>query len=324
MSRWSDPRDDDDRSPELDQFDWYDRDRSDDSHDLDPRAIDRVPEFDGESRDPFARQLDLPNDDVRERVLDRQHDIDLRGSETRLMANIGAFRVLQLDDYRDCERSQDGPAPGDIQRLKRAGFIEERAHVFDGERVKIATLTREGRNFLERHRHRDRDQGQRYYDGISKPRELAHDAQIYRAYRHTVDRLERDLDARVQRVMLDNELKREYQQFLQERNRGDALSDGRPKRTEEEICDWAQEHNLPVIDGSVQFPDVRIEYELPNHERHIEDVEVLTEDYRGVQMAAKSQSGFTCYRSSTGRVSGASGKRGGGRPFDPRAAKDFL
>src|SRR5688572_1236570 len=103
MSRWSDPRDDDDRSPELDQFDWYDRDRSGDSHDLDldPRAIDRVPEFDGESRDPFARQLDLPNDDARERVLDREHDIDLRGSEARLMANVGAFRVLRLDDYRD-------------------------------------------------------------------------------------------------------------------------------------------------------------------------------------------------------------------------------
>jgi hypothetical protein len=102
------------------------------------------------------------------------------------------------------------------------------------------------------------------------------------------------------------------------------LSAGRPKRTEEEIRDWAQEHDLPVIDGSVQFPDVRIEYELPNHERHIEDVEVLTEDYRCAHMAAKSQSGFSCYRASTGRVSGASGKRGGGRPFDPRAAKEFI
>lgn len=320
MSR--DPRDDD-RSPEPNEFDWIERDQSGHAHEVDARYLDWSPQFERESHDPFARQLDLPDDDARERVLDREHDIELRGSEARLMATVGAFRVLQLDDYRDCNRPENGPVRADMERLKRAGFIEERAHVFDGAKVKIATLTREGRNFLERHRHRDRDHGQRFYDGISKPRELAHDAQIYRAYRHTVDRLERDLDARVQRVMLDNELKREYQQFLQERNRGDALSDGRPKRTEEEIRDWAQEHDLPIIDGSVQFPDVRIEYELPNHDRDTVDVEVLTEDYRGAHMGAKSQSGFTCYRASTGRVSGASGKRGGGRPFDPRAAKEF-
>jgi hypothetical protein len=37
--------------------------------------------------------------------------------------------------------------------------------------------------------------------------------------------------ARVDRVVLDYELKRDYQRFLQERNRGRGDSDGRPDRT---------------------------------------------------------------------------------------------
>ena len=67
--------------------------------------------------------------------------------------------------------------------------------------------------------------------------------------------------ASIRRVVLDNELKREYQQFLQERNRGRSDSDGRPDRTPEEIHRWAMEHHLPEHDGHVQFPDARIEYE---------------------------------------------------------------
>lgn len=44
-----------------------------------------------------------------------------------------------------------------------------------------------------------------------------------------------DREARILRVQLDRELKREYKRFLQERNRGDRDSDGRPDRTVEEI-----------------------------------------------------------------------------------------
>ncbi len=45
--------------------------------------------------------------------------------------------------------------------------------------------------------------------------------------------------------MLDTELKREYQQFLQEHNRGKADSDGRPDRSPDEIARWAVDHDLP-------------------------------------------------------------------------------
>jgi hypothetical protein len=142
-------------------------------------------------------------------------------------------------------------------------------------------------------------------------RERSHDAQLYRAYLKAAER--RQCDARIVRVLLDRELKREYQKFLQDRNRGNRDSDGRPDRSPEEIEEWAREHNLPYFDGQVHFPDVRIEYEDPNSDIRWEDLEVTTEHYRGGHGAAAARSGFSIHVS-----------RGGGSAFDPDVAAEFL
>jgi hypothetical protein len=51
-----------------------------------------------------------------------------------------------------------------------------------------------------------------------KPKELAHDSQLYRAYLQSAERLQRG-GSTVRRVSLDYELKRDYQRFLRELNR---------------------------------------------------------------------------------------------------------
>ena len=135
----------------------------------------------------------------------------------------------------------------------------------------------------------------------------------YGAYLREEERL-REQGGEVRRVVLEQDLKTEYQEWLQEHNRGRGDSDGRPDRDEREIEQWAREHELPYFDGSVHFPDFRIEYEQDGRERH-EDVEVVTEHYRGEHAAAVARSGFRCY---------ASGSRGGGRGFDPRVAEKLL
>jgi len=144
-------------------------------------------------------------------------------------------------------------------------------------------------------------------------RELCHDAQLYGAYLREADRL-REQGAHIHRVVLDGELKREYQQWLQANNRGRSDSDGRPDRDAREVEQWAREHDLPYSDGSVHFPDFRIEYELDRVEQH-RDVEVMTANYRGAHAASRARSGFTC-------VGGRS--RSGGSPFDPDVAGDYL
>src|SRR5262249_32845774 len=107
------------------------------------------------------------------------------------------------------------------------------------------------------------------------------------------------------------------------KNVGRRDASGRPDRSPEEIRDWANAHGLPVVNGRVQFPDVRIEYEHPDGERDREDLELSTGHYNGRQMAAKRASGFTMHHSRASGIRGAGG-RGGGSPFDPHAAEQVL
>jgi hypothetical protein len=52
-------------------------------------------------RDVFTRDLNLPRGLEREIVRDRDHEYTLRGSETRTLATVGAFRVVSSRDLRD-------------------------------------------------------------------------------------------------------------------------------------------------------------------------------------------------------------------------------
>jgi hypothetical protein len=140
---------------------------------------------------------------------------------------------------------------------------------------------------------------------------------LYATYRQEEARLRDEYGGlEVRRVVLEQDLKREYQEFLQEHNRGRADSDGRPDRDEHEIREWARDHDLPYFDGQVHFPDYRIEYETDGRELH-QDVELFTPHYRGAHAAGHSKAGFRAY------VVGSRG--GGGRSVPrPRGAEEFL
>jgi hypothetical protein len=151
---------------------------------------------------------------------------------------------------------------------------------------------------------------------------------LYSAYQQAAERLAAR-GASVRRVVLEEELKRDYQRFLQAPNRGRRDGSGRSDRSADEIERWALERHLPSQDGHVEFPDVRIEYEERDGRRGVEDVEVTTPHYRGAHAAAKARSGFSCYRAVGARAGGArlgaaSGGRRGGRGLDPRLAEEFL
>lgn len=276
-------------------------------------------------RDVFTRDLDLPRGPERERVHVHGHgtDYQLRGSEIRALATIGAFRVVPADDLRDDHGRAGDVRHGDLERLRSAGLIRTVAPLDrDGDRTVIVTLTERGCELLESHRSRDAESSQTFYAGAVKTRELSHDAQLCRAYARAAEKL-RAQGARIERVVLDYELKREYQKFLQERNRDRADSDGRPDRTREEVKQWAIEHDLPVLNDRVQFPDFRIEYEHPDGRRDVENVEVTTLHYRGRHASGKAASGFARFRGETARVGGSNSSKGGS-PFDPGAAEELL
>jgi hypothetical protein len=280
-------------------------------------------------REALMQDLKLPRGPRREQVRIREHEYELRGSETRTLAAAGTFRVVAAADLRHHYgdvRSQEK----DIAHLRRSGLINTTPYVMGRARTTLVTLTDRGRDMLEEARRgRDEEARQVFYAGISKPRELAHDIRLYAAYEKAVERLAARGD-RIRRVVLEEELKREYQRFLQAPNRERRSASGRPARDSDEIERWARERQLPYIDGHVEFPDVRIEYDDRDGRRGVEDVEVTTPHYRGAHAAAKARAGFTCFRSVGARVGGGrigSGGRSRGhgrRPFDPRVAEELL
>jgi hypothetical protein len=315
--RWGDdPRDrDDDGGPHLGRG----PSSRDETNEPDRRDRDdeRWPERERDSRhrdprDVFMRDLHLPRGPEREVVYDtRERGYTVRGSESRTLSTVGAFRVVPARNLRDHLDREADPRQGDLRHLREQGLIATVR--LDGRRDVAVVLTDRGRDLLEAHRERDQDPHQEFYSGLKRERELEHDAQIYEAYLSVADRLDAR-DAQIERVVLDYELKREYQEWLHERDRERDDYDGHPDRDAREIHEWALEHHLPYFDEHVHFPDLRIEYaELDGRHRH-EDVEVLTIHYRGVHGAAAARSGFTAYRGFSARIGGRSGGgRGGGR-----------
>jgi DNA-binding PadR family transcriptional regulator len=320
--RWDDPRDRNDESRdvevhwiELERGQASDRQSGTDVRDRDDEGRDRAPSHDPrerghDPRDVFLDGLELPRGLEREIVLDRGHRYEINGEESRTLAATGAFRVVSERDLRDPRDTSSDTRDDTLRHLRDEGLI--RAVWLDG-RERAVTLTARGRHLLDAHR-RDGDAShQAFHAGVSRPRELTHDASLYGVYLRAEERL-REQGAEIRRVVLEQDLKREYQCFLQEHNRGRSDSDGRPDRDPREVEEWAREHELPYFDDRVHFPDFRIEYELEGRDRH-EDIEVLTEHYRGAHAANRARAGFSCYGGRSG---------GGGRLFDPRVAEKFL
>jgi hypothetical protein len=289
-ARWNDPRDYDNLNHGEERVRTYD-DRDRDDHD---------------ARDALLHDLDLPRGEERELVVDRDRVYELNGEDCRTLAAVGTFRVVP---EQDLDTDHDT-----LRHLQDAGLVD---HVELGNESAL-TLTKEGRDLLDSHTlERDGGKQQAFHAGVSRAREIDHDSNLYSTFCQEDARLrDEHPDLEISRVILEQDLKREYQEFLQDHNRGRTDSDGRPDRSEDEIRDWAREHDLPYFDGQVHFPDYRIEYEADGRELH-EDVELFTPHYRGAHAASHVQTGFRIY------VVGSRGRGGRAGPH-PRIMEDFL
>jgi len=284
------------------------RDFRDDIRDERPAPeVGRAPEVQGREHsvdsDLFGRHLDLPRGGTRERFEGGDRDHLLNENESRALATIGAFRVVSVDDLVGT-RADIGEA--DLQHLSDEGLItRETLTDVDGSQH-IVSLTPDGKALLDAHRDPSaKGPEQAFYAGVVKPRELAHDSQVYRAFKEEEDRIEAE-GGRVTRVVLDYELKREYQSFL---NRQDRPEDA---TLESDRRAFADAHDLPIERGHLGLPDLRIEYETADGRLGHRDVEVVTEHYSRGQIGGKSRAGFACYRA------GGRNARTSGTPFDPR------
>src|SRR4029453_18143273 len=139
-------------------------------------------------RDVFMRDLELPRGADREIVHDaRGREYTLRGCESRTLSAVGAFRVVSSRVLRDHHERPADPRSGDLRHLREEGLI--RTERLDGHLDVAVVLTKQGRDVLESHRRdhapdpphdRRHDHAQTFYADLKKPREVEHDAQVYR------------------------------------------------------------------------------------------------------------------------------------------------
>jgi hypothetical protein len=205
----------------------------------------------------------------------------LTDTEVRTIGELGKFRVIATHDLaRQLYAGSHEDAALDLGSLIRQGLA--RKGVFEGPEAtprELVTLTRRGHRLLRANRLVPK--GQAIYHGFVKPKEANHDADLYRLYQKEAARIEKEGGTNL-RVILDYELKRRI-------NR-DFARFGTTARKE-----IAERHGLRVVRNKIPIPDMRIEYETREGDMERVNLELVTEHYRGRQIAEKVRAGFSLF-----------------------------
>ncbi|MGH9533450.1 MAG: hypothetical protein ACRD2E_01175 [Terriglobales bacterium] len=215
--------------------------------------------------------------------------------ELELLAEVGRFRVIRAQTLEQVFFAGHPRACSDaLLHLRSDGLIEDRivrqrAARPGGtpEEIHLISLTKAGKRLVMARPGHDRSQA--IYAGLVKQREALHDSNLYPVYRAHTAQLQSQ-GAAIRRVLLDFELKKLYLRELRRREKEHPNAD-------REILQraMAAQFELPVLNGRVQFPDLRIEYEMPGAGIAKADIELATASYHHRHIAQKARAGFTIY-----------------------------
>lgn len=228
--------------------------------------------------------------------------LHLRNEERNVLREVGRFRVIRAEDLRETIYGGDRRAlESDLRFLKEKGLIslDQVNARRDGRRetrpIEVVSLTKEGAHlaYAVGSPHPE----QRLYHGLVKPREAEHDAAIYRAYRKEWQRIGEREGGSNPRIKLDFELKAAVHSAIYANRRA------APERDLAEIRQQvAEEQGLPMVNGRIEFPDARIEYDRDQGgQTGSSDIEVATAAYRPGHLQGKVQAGFRVYASGSDR-----------------------
>jgi hypothetical protein len=227
-------------------------------------------------------------DRERTQYSDRDRTYSLRPSEIQTLTDVGRFRVVAVEDLAHLGYAGDrSRMDGDLRNLARQGLLQRRGtSALKKESQPILTLTKQGQAFLRRQGLVPEDQT--IYSGLVKPKEANHDASLYRLYQKAAEEIERK-GGKVLRVQLDYELKEKLYRKL---GKSQTQDDGRNQRSKLALADQLR---LPVVNGKVAFPDVRIEYANQEMEISRVDLELATGHYHAQHLSEKARAGFQIY-----------------------------
>jgi len=234
------------------------------------------------------RDSSLRSDRQRTEYTDRDRTYSLRPSEVHTLADVGRFRVIAVEDLANLGYASDrSRMDRELRNLVQQALLQTRGtSALKKESERILTLTKQGQRFLRQHALVPEDQT--IYSGLVKPMEADHDASLYRLYQKAASAIERD-GGKVLRVQLDYELKEKlYRKMGKARTQDD-------RQNQQSKVSFARELHLPVVNGKVAFPDLRIEYANQEMEISRVDLELATDHYHAEHLAEKARAGFQIY-----------------------------
>jgi len=251
----------------------------------------------GRGRDQDVRADARAKGRVSFRALEKWSRLSQRERDT--LREIGRFRTIATDDLLEFQYGRKPSAlRAEIARLQQQGLLQRRSLSVGKNRdtLVVVALTREGARVVRQDHQLAMNQA--IYSGFVKPAEVPHDAAIYQMYQTEAAQIEAK-GGKVRRVVLDYELKKGVYSKLAREPGPSALEYA---RKQQEI---AAEQGLPIVDGKIALPDLRIEYETPEGDLDRVDLELATEHYHRGHMDAKARAGFKMY----GFVSTSRGRR---------------
>jgi len=210
----------------------------------------------------------------------------LRESEMQSLKEIGRFRVIPVSDLaKYAYGGNREPMEKDIRGLARQSLLTDKTvEISQKKTLRVVTLTKAGHRLLKRTN--QLPDNQPIYHGLVKPREVKHDADLYRLYQKEAARIV-GAGGSPLRIILDYELKRRL-------NRDLALL-GPDKDNPDRKSETAARHGLQLVNGKIPVPDMRVEYETAElGVRHV-DLELATREYRPRALAEKVAAGFSMY-----------------------------
>ena len=212
----------------------------------------------------------------------------LRNSEIAAMRDIGTFRVV---DARDLARfvyaGDETRLKYDLESLRTQGLVEEKT-VFRAHKSarKLVALTAEGQRIVRKASGLPEEQ--KLYHGFVKPKELDHDADLYKVYQKAAEEI-REKGGKPTRVRLDFELK---ESINRAKEAAGHMSKDERRRL---LATVAQEQGLRLDDGTIHLPDIQVEYETREGGIERQNLELLSRNYREEGIRSKAAAGFKIY-----------------------------
>src|SRR5712671_3718756 len=212
----------------------------------------------------------------------------LRSSEIAAMRDIGTFRTVDVRDLgRFVYGGDEARLRYDLASLRAQGLVEEK-NLFRAHRSarKLVTLTAEGERLVRKASGLRVDQ--RIYHGFVKPKELDHDADLYKVYQKAAEEI-REKGGKLTRVRLDFELKESINRAKEAAGR---MSEDERRRL---LATVAQEQGLTLDNEIIHLPDIQVEYETRDGDIERQNLELLSRNYREEGIRGKAAAGFKIY-----------------------------